>query len=268
MARGFGRNRKWQAHCSCKPTATGSSLARHGGRRAAKQTGSGMQTRMGGQETLRVLLLGNGQLRDIMLSRADGGQKHNLGLAELVAQKHATTLEVLRAERPSMSRLDISASLSDQLRLADIVIWSLAPDVLEGVASETFLTSATSAIDAMKEHACHVLTLNASTIDPTQVVSNYHEIEEPFTRVAQRLDLALLELSISLGISIIDADRILAELGAAEHVLGPLDYSTAASEALCAETVRIMEDYGFFERRPVMAQIGKTRPDTPSVGAS
>lgn len=223
-----------------------------------------MKTKMGGQETLSVLVLGDGHLKDIVLSRAEGGRKHDLGLTERAhAATGTTTLEILHADRPSMSLLAAKmhsspdGSLSTALHAADIVILSLTPDVMERAASDDFLVDAGTVVEAIKGAACHVIALNASTIDPTNLVSNYHGIPEPFTRAAQRLDLALLKLSISHGISIIDADRILAELGAEQHVVGPLDYSSAASEAICEEAFRIIDDYGFFERRPVMAQVGQ-----------
>jgi hypothetical protein len=70
-------------------------------------------------------------------------------------------------------------------------------------------------------------------------------------------NLALYEISVLEGISIIDVDRMIAELGAENHVVGPMTYSDAAYHHITQEFLRVMEDIGFFEHRPLMLQIGK-----------
>jgi len=217
-----------------------------------------MTTKMGGQGLLRILLAGGTDVRDVLLARSAGGNKLDAGLAERVAAGYATKVEHVITDRMTMASFAETAEelLSDQ----DIVVFSLEPDAAEP-ESLGFLAAAEAVAEKAREVGCHVFFLNASTIDPTGVVSNYHGIPEPFTRKAHRLDLALLRLSISHGISIIDADRVLGEMGAKDHVGGPVDYSPEACEALCDETIRIITDYGFFEARPVMAQVGRRRDD-------
>jgi hypothetical protein len=217
-----------------------------------------MTTKMGAQGLLRILLAGGTDVRDVLLARSAGGQKLESGLAERVASGHATKVEHVISERMTMA--SFAETAGELLMGQDIAVFSLDPDAV-GSESLDFLAAAEAVAEKANEVNCHVFFLNASTIDPTRVVSNYHGIPEPFTRKAQRLDLALLKLSISHGISIIDADRILGEMGAKEHVVGPVDYSAEACEALCDETIRIITDYGFFEARPVMAQLGSRRDD-------
>ena len=60
---------------------------------------------------------------------------------------------------------------------------------------------------------------------------------------------------LELGISIIDIDRVLGEVG-----LG-LDGGSTAERIRCPhygeETVRVIEDYGYFDDRPITAQVGR-----------
>ncbi|MGH9167142.1 MAG: hypothetical protein ACRD02_04795, partial [Acidimicrobiia bacterium] len=145
----------------------------------------------------------------------------------------------------------------------DLIVFSLHAELLgaadSGTDPEVFTENMLRVIRLLKEQLeAHIIFLNASTIEPGQEISNYRGVEqEPFSIRAHRLDLALTELSVREGISIIDADRLLAELGAAQHVMGPLDYSAVACEALCRELLRVVEDYGFFEERPLVSQVGQ-----------
>jgi hypothetical protein len=97
-----------------------------------------------------------------------------------------------------------------------------------------------------------------STVDPEDTVTNYHALEDdtPALR-AHKVALTLIDLSHELGISIIDADRLLAEMGGERNVEGVGRYSPEASEVLCDEVLRILADYGFFEERPLVVQAGR-----------
>ena len=101
-----------------------------------------------------------------------------------------------------------------------------------------------------------MLVVNGSTFDPSDLATLYEPGQVTPALAVHRLDLELLRLSVEEGISIIDADRILAEMGAEAHVRTLLSYSAEASLALRDEIVRVMEDYGFFDDRPVLEQIG------------
>jgi hypothetical protein len=104
----------------------------------------------------------------------------------------------------------------------------------------------------------HVIVYNCSSVDPEDRTSNYHGMKTESTALRiHRLNLALMQLSIETGISIIDVDRLIAELGGAQHVLKAMTYSDTALEAMGREFLRVVEDIGFFESRPLALQVGR-----------
>lgn len=64
--------------------------------------------------------------------------------------------------------------------------------------------------------------------------------ERPFSVRANRLNLSVARLSQRTGVCFVDADRILAEMGAGSHVEGPCMYSVEASAMLLDEFNRVM----------------------------
>jgi hypothetical protein len=103
----------------------------------------------------------------------------------------------------------------------------------------------------------HVVIFNCSTIDPDDNVHNYHGIEDTTALRIHRLNLALMELSCQEGISIIDVERLISEMGGERHVLAPCRYSDEAYEAIGQEFLRVLADIGFFENRPLVLQVGQ-----------
>ncbi len=73
----------------------------------------------------------------------------------------------------------------------------------------------------------------------------------------QHLNCSLIRLSVLDGLSIIDADRIMSEIGGQSNVEEVLVYSTQACDLLCEELVRVLDDYGFFDDRPLLTQAGR-----------
>jgi hypothetical protein len=118
-------------------------------------------------------------------------------------------------------------------------------------ALEVFRQVTTAAIDLLKRHQVTVLLLNGSTVRPGSHLAGMTEVAA--------LNLGCLELSVETGVSVIDVDRAIAELGADEHVLAPLTYSDAAHHAISDVVADILVDYGFFDDRPVLAQVGRGR---------
>jgi hypothetical protein len=113
-------------------------------------------------------------------------------------------------------------------------------------------------IRAVKERiGAHVLVYTGSSIEPGEDPSRYHGRPEPRGLRVQRFNLAVFELSAEEGIAVIDVDRVLGELGAQWHVLPGGRYSDRALAALQEEVVRVLEDIGFFERRPLLPQLGR-----------
>jgi hypothetical protein len=113
----------------------------------------------------------------------------------------------------------------------------------------------TAAVVELKATGTRIVAISAATVDPTRTSRAAREQE----RTAHELDLVLFELSIAEGISVLDVDRIVAELGGRDHLDGFLDYGTVALDRITAGLVAIVEDYGFLEERPLLPQVGAKR---------
>jgi hypothetical protein len=114
-------------------------------------------------------------------------------------------------------------------------------------------------IKAVKERTgAHIIFFNCSTYDPADNVHNYGKTSaDTLTIRLHRLNLAIMQISQTEGISVMDVDRRIAELGAGQNVLAPASYSPAASQAIAEEFYAMLKDIGFFEKRPLVAQVGK-----------
>lgn len=114
-------------------------------------------------------------------------------------------------------------------------------------------------IRTVKERlGAHIIVYNCSSIDPEDPTHNYYKLQDDNLSLRiHKFNLALMEISVLEGISIIDIDRLIAELGGDGHVLKCLCYSNAAYYDICQEFQRVLEDIGFFENRPLIMQIGQ-----------
>ncbi len=218
---------------------------------------------------LKLLVKGNGDIANATLPREAGG-KLDRSVREIVAVEYPDyAIEV--AGEPSSGFADLRRELEDgtatMLEAApDIVLLSVADDVRNlgsrGVSSEEAVQNVradlVAIVDLIKEKlGAHVLVANASTIDPADATYNYFGLsEEPLPLRAHRLDHMLIGVSHDEGISIIDVDRLIAEIGAADNVTAAMTYSDEASAVIAAEVVRVLQDYGFFDERTLVAQVG------------
>lgn len=115
-------------------------------------------------------------------------------------------------------------------------------------------------IQLLKEKTgAYIIFYNCSDFDPSDRTTNYHNVGETLRLRIQKLNLFLLKLSMQEGISIVDVESLIAELGAAQHITSPLDYSPEAYQVICQEFFRVITDVGFFENRPLLQQIGRRR---------
>lgn len=231
------------------------------------------------KKPLRVFVKGNDDLRSTLLAKDSGGSNLDQGLAEKLLSEFGGAGRIEILHEPShgvaawMTAMDTARSVEDGTALydfaPDIVITSIVPEIELMTAPETeardrFEQSATILIDRIKEEVgAHILIYNPSSVDRSRHVSNYHGLdEEPVTLRIHRLSLALLQLSNMEGISIIDVDRIIAEIGAAANV----DQSGAFSEQACVairdEVARVLDDYGFFDERELVVQMGRRSRST------
>lgn len=213
---------------------------------------------------LLILFAGCVDLAD----RAGSHESINREIDRLVAESYPSV--ELRVEAEHAERLgELKANLeSGETRIVTdrpgIVVLSLAGEVrrLVGENSEEELLSIqadlVSTIDDIKSaNGAHVLVANLSTLDPANLVFNYHGlVEEPFVIRAHRLNRMLASISHEKGISVIDVDRVIAEIGGAETVIGPASYNEAGLRRVAAEIFRVVEDYGFLDERPILEQVG------------
>lgn len=211
---------------------------------------------VGGTPVLRVLAVGGDDLRLALLPHpATSG-----GLADLVlARHHPVRVDIDHVDVPPMPELvsllragasDVAgAILADAL---DVVILSLMPHIECSPAElASGITELVTGVRAAS--GAHVLVANCCTYGASDAVGA-HEQTSLLQRL-RRFNLVLMELSSDLAISIVDADRLMTELGARRVAPRPFDYSDEGRAALCGEVERILADYGYFEARPLMAQV-------------
>lgn len=225
---------------------------------------------MSDNRTLRLLVKGNSDIVDATMSRHDGGSKLDRGVREMVAATYPGVELVVRRE-PSSGFRDLRRELESGTSMLiegspDIVVLSLADEVASlgtrgatpEQAVEAVQEDLVAAVGSIKERVgAHILVANVSTVAPDDRPLNYHGLaEEPFSLRAHRLDLMLVGVSHDVGISIIDIDRILAELGTGGNVDGAGVYAEKACGTIAGEVVRVLDDYGFFDDRPLVAQVG------------
>lgn len=217
-------------------------------------------------ESIKLFLTGTDRLRDMLCSTADGGRKLSRGVRELVAEQYAGKAEVDVVFEPSVGAASLRQAIEDgssQLSesAANLVVTSVDAEFAAGdmASADAYERDMLAVIRSIKANpGSHVIVLLASTIDPETIVSNYQREEsDPTSLRVHRYDLAAMRLSFEEGISVLDVDRIIAEMGAADHVPAFLEYSEAACQAIATELVRIMDDYAFFDDRPLLPQVGR-----------
>lgn len=219
---------------------------------------------------LRLFAYGGADSLDALVSRQAGGRKLDKGVAERIADGYPhVTVDVTVEQGGGVAELRRTLEDGTSPILSGdfgIVILSIADDVAglpergeDPIAAvESVKADLVAAVGIIKEQGgAHVLVANASTVDPDDHVYNYHgRAVDPVALRIHRLDLMLIAVSHEEGVSIIDVDRLIAELGGAGNVLAATRYSENACERIAVETVRILEDYGFFDERPILAQVG------------
>ena len=122
---------------------------------------------------------------------------------------------------------------------------------------ESYRESLTQLVKTLKDKtSAHIIVFGACSFEAKSEPYNMNNRDDSLTIRTHRLNLAMLEVSFSEGISFIDVDRILAEIGCVAHVNGRFRYSTTAYEAIRDEFMRVITDVGFFEERPLLVQMG------------
>ncbi|MGH9275047.1 MAG: hypothetical protein ACRDZU_10405 [Acidimicrobiales bacterium] len=215
-----------------------------------------LESAMGGRPVLRVLAVGGDDLRLALLPHpATGG-----GLADLVLARHGSVrVDIDHVDVPPMPELVsllragasgvAGAILADDL---DVVVLSLMPHL--DCSPPELASGITELVAGIRAASgAHVLIANCCTYGASDD-AGANEQMSPLQRL-RWFNLALMELSSELAISIVDADRRITELGARRVAPRPFEYSDEGRAALCDEMERVLADYGYFEARPLMAQV-------------
>lgn len=226
---------------------------------------------MGGGQ-LSILVLGGTDLTDSLLSLSEGGSKLTVGLKGRIRDSYGSAVHLSIAHQAvagSKETLDAvrnwCASAGPESNSPAGVGFETGPDVVvlsldprNDVDMDAFGLNTRHVVRFIKDDLqAHVVFYNASTVDHDDLISNYKGVDETLALRIHRLNLALMWLSLEEGISIVDVDRLIADLGAGAHVGAVQDYSTEASGLICDEFIRVVADYGFFEQRPLVAQLGR-----------
>jgi hypothetical protein len=167
------------------------------------------------------------------------------------------TVEVDRA--PAVRARDLVATLArrDDLATHEVVVLSVRSGLADRedgrVDPRAYIDAVTAAADLVKATDGCLLLVNGSSVVPGPRDDERRAVSLDIAR----LNLAALRLSMATGLSVIDVDRIIAELGGDDHVTGVLEYAAAARAAIAEEAAYVLEDYGFFDDRPVLDQIGQ-----------
>jgi len=228
-------------------------------------------------QSIRVLALGGDVLRNAILDTASGGDHLDQGLAAALTAG-AGDYELSVAYSPIDGIGELRARLAiDSIEAAfgidpHVVVIEMSAEV-ESLnlrsddpheAVRSFHDDLVAVFDAIKSGCdAHVLVAGVSTYDPGDPISNLHGLEsEPIMLRAHRVNLALFQISHEVGLSVIDVDRMTAESGGGKVVPAPLALSREGSALVRDETLRVLTDYGFFDGRSVVAQVGNRGGNT------
>ena len=94
--------------------------------------------------------------------------------------------------------------------------------------------------------AAPILVYNMSSVVPGDTVHCHLGLGDTLATRIRRFNLGVAELSQRTGISVIDVDAVVARMGAAEAKLDALHLSAGVCKAVAEETVRVLDDLGFF----------------------
>lgn len=230
------------------------------------------ELKMGGQPTLNLLIWAGSDVANSLLSFQEGGAKLHRGIRDLIQEKYAAKFEINIIQKPWSNSEEVLKTIQKEgnaknglEKTTDIVIFSIQSAITESgdkaLSVELYYQYLVQIVRLIKEKiGAYIIFFNCCCLDPQDCVHNYYNLDDSLSVRVQKLNLALMKLSMQEGISIIDVDYILAELGGDRHVLKALDYSAEAWEAISLEFLRVLEDVGFFERRSLLIQLGQSNP--------
>lgn len=92
--------------------------------------------------------------------------------------------------------------------------------------------------------AAPILIYNLSAVSPGDQVHTYADLDETLSTRIRRFNLALIELSQDVGVSIIDVDAVVARGGADRLKYDTLHLTADGCRAVAEEVARVLEDLG------------------------
>lgn len=225
-----------------------------------------MAIEVGRPARLKVCLAGGEVIDRALLVDADS-TRLSPGIVETVRQRSdgVTDVDVAVVEPRSVGLLlaELQASGGGPATPSsalvdwepDVIVLSIGPDISSDGDVDAFRSQGLELISVIKERVgAHLVFVNSSSIAPGTTPGSWDN--ETSERI-HRLNRIVIEFSEREGVSIVDVDRLAAEMGAGTHVLRTDYYSDALEQAIGAELIRILDDYGYFEERPLVAQVGR-----------
>jgi hypothetical protein len=204
--------------------------------------------------TLRLLAAGAPDLRDLLLPKPEG-RKLAGGLEDALGA--STDIEVAwLADRGWAGTVEELAGNIQAPEGPHVVLTSVAAEASDPSAEPADrLAELARAAEARGER---VVVLNGSTLVPGADGRD----GEPLDLRIRRLNLAAMEASHATGLSVLDADRLIAESPLPRKVLGPFDYSPETCEALRSGLISILDELGFAARSVREARVPFVRKAT------
>ncbi|WP_157083288.1 SGNH/GDSL hydrolase family protein [Novosphingobium lentum] len=94
----------------------------------------------------------------------------------------------------------------------------------------------------------HILIFNMSAAIPWERVRCYRGLPETLGERIRRFNLALIDLSRSLGIAIVDVDAVVASAGAERLKIDPATLTAEGCRLVAEEVAGVLQEIGAFER--------------------
>jgi hypothetical protein len=186
------------------------------------------------------------------------------GIADAVAEHTGGAVEVIVRPRVVVGVDQLADQLAADPSLlegADVLLVSVAAELARdrhGADLEHHVTTGLERVVAScKARGVRVFACNLSTFDPGTETFRYDDKPEPRALRAHRLNAVLVAISMLDGISIVDIDRVIGRFGAGAGVEALGQYTAAGRREVVTEVVRVLDDYGFFDDRPLLEQLGQ-----------
>jgi hypothetical protein len=184
-----------------------------------------------------------------MLGKTDGGTKLERGLAQILSEASETRFHVVP---------EIGWAATDRLLPTRFPVGTGEFDVLVTSASAELSDPSENSLQALEglsrsireRYDAHLVVLNGSSLatsPPMPARSRFGVIGRLDLEI-RRLNLTIMEASSATGLSVLDADRLIAETRSTGKVLGPFDYAPHACETIQSSLASVLGELGLAAR--------------------